>query len=407
MKETQQLAETDHSPGMDVTTTTTDKEKTGTSLVRFACKCCNKNVSHLPKTTKCSDMGSRFLLIGKPGPLTFSERWTVFINTIRQPLVRAILAVADHAASHPRTHIGTVVFLSCGLLAAGIFTNFSVDVDEDVLWTPRGTRPLAHNEWIEDQSGFPLYPRNQAVLIHANGQNVVSIEGIQRAFTALDTLRNTTGFEELCRQSPLVDPDCDIVSVTQFWNHSVDIFQNTVRSHNDLMATLSRKTFPDGTPVDRITVFGLGHFVNNGTTLVSAKSFFMLVRLPQVDDAEAFESDTLDRLLHLKELWETEPNNVFRVETFAQRSFADEFTRAIVNDIPLVPAVFVVMSVFTCVVFFRRDWVYSRSLLGFGAVVCVLLSIMTGYGLLFLIGVPFTSMTQVSSAHAPPHHQYR
>lgn len=35
----------------------------------------------------------------------------------------------------------------------------------------------------------------------------------------------------------------------------------------------------------------------------------------------------------------------------------------------------------------------SRALLGLAGVVSILLSIMTGYGLMFLIGVPFTSMT--------------
>merc|ERR1712232_359347 len=53
------------------------------------------------------------------------------------------------------------------------------------------------------------------------------------------------------------------------------------------------------------------------------------------------------------------------------------------------------MSMFTGLVFFRRNWVHSRVLLGSGAVCSVFLSIMVGYGILFIIGVPFTSMTQV------------
>ena len=70
-------------------------------------------------------------------------------------------------------------------------------------------------------------------------------------------------------------------------------------------------------------------------------------------------------------------------------------TRAIVNDVPLVPLVFVIMSVFCVVVFFRRDRLYSRSMLGFCGVLGVLLSLFTGYGLMFIAGVPLTSMTQV------------
>mmetsp|Transcript_2100 Transcript_2100/g.5182 ORF Transcript_2100/g.5182 Transcript_2100/m.5182 type:complete len:105 (+) Transcript_2100:1283-1597(+) len=53
------------------------------------------------------------------------------------------------------------------------------------------------------------------------------------------------------------------------------------------------------------------------------------------------------------------------------------------------------MSVFTSLFFARGHPIYSRSLLGFSAVVSVLLSIMSGFGLMFCCGVPFTSMSQL------------
>jgi hypothetical protein len=64
----------------------------------------------------------------------------------------------------------------------------------------------------------------------------------------------------------------------------------------------------------------------------------------------------------------------------------DRFERAIVNDVPLVPIVFVVMSVFTNATFWEKDKVRSRSLMGFGAVLAVIVSILSGYGVLFLSG---------------------
>lgn len=51
------------------------------------------------------------------------------------------------------------------------------------------------------------------------------------------------------------------------------------------------------------------------------------------------------------------------------------------------------MSVLCIILFARRDKVLSRSWLGFGAVVTVLLAIMASFGLLFTIGVPFTALT--------------
>jgi len=64
-------------------------------------------------------------------------------------------------------------------------------------------------------------------------------------------------------------------------------------------------------------------------------------------------------------------------------------------DIPLIPLVFVIMSAFAMAVFFRRDRLYSRSFLGFCGVVCVLLSLAAGYGLMFVIGITLTAMTQI------------
>ena len=51
------------------------------------------------------------------------------------------------------------------------------------------------------------------------------------------------------------------------------------------------------------------------------------------------------------------------------------------------------MSVLCIILFARRDKVLSRSWLGFGAVVTVLLAIVASFGFLFICGVPFTSLT--------------
>ena len=57
--------------------------------------------------------------------------------------------------------------------------------------------------------------------------------------------------------------------------------------------------------------------------------------------------------------------------------------------------VFGAMSLFTCIVFYQQDSVSSRCLLGLLAVLSVLLAIMSTYGLLFIIGVPLTALTQI------------
>ena len=53
------------------------------------------------------------------------------------------------------------------------------------------------------------------------------------------------------------------------------------------------------------------------------------------------------------------------------------------------------MAILCIAVFARKDPVFSRAWLGFGAVITVLLALIASFGLLFTIGVPFTNLTPV------------
>jgi hypothetical protein len=332
---------------------------------------------------------------------TFSQRWTDFILHVQRPIKNVLLKITGSAARNPKTHITAVCFISIAVLVTGLFTNFSIDVDQDTLWTPRNSRPLSHANWLENESSFPAEPRICYMLVHSNGNNVLSREGVSRVFEAVDTFRSTFGYDDVCAKSQFkgsLDGNgkvtCTIVAVTKFWNGTASIFADEIQSDGEAGGALSAPVYPDGTPVETQAV--VGKAVRDGSGLLTfAESFVIRIDLPETDEAEDFETDAINRILELNEAWAAEAYTSFRLEIFADRSFSDEFTRAIVTDIPLVPIVFVIMSVFTCFVFFKRDWVFSRSLLGFGAVVSVLLSIMTGYGLVFIFGVPFTSMTQI------------
>lgn len=59
--------------------------------------------------------------------------WTNFVNQIRSPPSRAVRTLAVHSAKYPKSTIAAVVIFSLGIFVLGLFTNFSVDVDEDVL----------------------------------------------------------------------------------------------------------------------------------------------------------------------------------------------------------------------------------------------------------------------------------
>ena len=79
-----------------------------------------------------------------------------------------------------------------------------------------------------------------------------------------------------------------------------------------------------------------------------------------------FEKDAVDRILDLQDKWKAEKDNDFRIEIIVDRSFEDEFGRALTGDLPLIPLVFLLMSVLCIFIFMRWDPVLSRSWLGFG-----------------------------------------
>merc|ERR1712003_326354 len=155
---------------------------------------------------------------------------------------------------------------------------------------------------------------------------------------------------------------------------------------------MSADLYGDGTPVTRDTIYGTP-IVGDDGNLTSVTAYFAIIALPDTDEALEFETEALDVLEKIRDTWSNDPEIGLKLECIAQRSFDDEFERAIVSDLLLVPLVFVAMSIFTCAIFYQN--VNSRCLLGFSAVVSVFLSIMTGFGFMFICGVPFTSMSQI------------
>jgi hypothetical protein len=104
---------------------------------------------------------------------TFSAKWTRAVNAARVPILKALHTITGLSAQNPMTTIATVIILSIGLFVIGLVTNFSVDVDEDVLWTPKDSKPVQHMDWIENESGFPKVPRYFHLFFHQDGGNVL------------------------------------------------------------------------------------------------------------------------------------------------------------------------------------------------------------------------------------------
>ena len=107
------------------------------------------------------------------------------------------------------------------------------------LWVPNPSKVLSHGMWIDDIFPKP-YPIH--VTIHAEGENLLeeAQEGIRRTFTLIDTVRNTTGYDDACKEAILFmmesDMDsvysetCYIDSLIKFWDYSIDTFTTNVTS---------------------------------------------------------------------------------------------------------------------------------------------------------------------------------
>ena len=93
-----------------------------------------------------------------------------------------------------------------------------------------------------------------------------------------------------------------------------------------------------------------------------------------------------NRLFALGDTGAKDPANQYVLELNTNRSYYDELYRGIQDDIPLISTTFVLMGVFCAITLAQYHRIRSQSLLGIGAVVTILLSILTSYGLMFCVG---------------------
>merc|ERR1712151_578627 len=128
----------------------------------------------------------------------------------------------------------------------------------------------------------------------------------------------------------------------------------------------------DGTKLDLDLVFGT-------SDLNAVKGIFSFIYLTldgkDGENTKVVEKDALDRVLQLRDELEADATTNVRIEVLTVRSLNDEFQRAIFEDLYLLPVVLGVMFIFTCFVFYRKNPVQSRSLLGIGSVTTIFLSI--------------------------------
>lgn len=355
--------------------------------------------------------------------------WSHCTNVVHDIIRKFVVVLSGHAARNPIAYVVGLTVLPLTMAGVGLFTNFNVQVDYDVIYAPHGSRPTEHMNWIYNQAGFPEGTRPFTLLLHDQGGNAIGKQGVEQMFQVIDTLRNTAGYADVCSHSSYsmeypngtdMKGACNILGVTRFWYFNQELFLEQAKTDRQVMQAISNHTYPDGVPVNHDFILGQYEWTNETVvynpaldkeivwqtekTITMAKSFLETLLLPDAEGADEFELAAIENLRALQEQWRETAAveerdgleyRTMQLEFFTLVSYNTEFERAIFDDIPLVFLVGVIMVGFTMVVFFKPDRVQSRSLLGISSVHTIAMSLAMAHGLLFIIGIPFTNMNMM------------
>lgn len=326
--------------------------------------------------------------------------WTSCTDVLHRAILVFVVSSAQVSARRPWTVVIGVCTLSVLAMAIGLATNFVVVFDPEEFLIPYGTPIEEQYNWVAatfaDSENIEI-----PIVIHKNGGNVVTVNTTRKVLEVMDAVFATSGYDQVCSQGDYVDiygrTTCWSYSVGRVWDYNISFFDDTIRSDLDVMQMVSHSTFPyGGTPVAHDVLLGNHHEERlNGTSLISyAQSYSMSIELPYKPGVEELEFALIQTLYGLRQEWSQLPDPV-QLEFMAQMSIEMEVESAIRQDLPLIPLVMVIMGNFCSVVFFRRDKTKSRCLLGYGAVITIVCSISTGFGILFIVGVPVSSLLLV------------
>lgn len=367
---------------------------------------------------------------------TCLRKWEEFLNKLKMPLEELLVRTARYSATNPYKIIVCVILLSFSLAVVGLFTNFSIETNNNILWSPSKSITFTQNEWAANPelSGFPVPGRKQLAIMHSNGKDILSVEGMKYAFEAMDVVLNSEGYKELCIEEIEGNyvQKCEIMSPTGFWkNHNKTLFEEMIQSEEDMKKALSQFRFSNGDVVNRALIIGntepelstndiqlfiiknsLGDLGSQAFDLEfqnellaraaeefeleSAQSFLFTWDLPSTGP-EGKLSRELELLLTeefnlLDERWK-EGGSDFSIRFTSRRAGGDELIRGIFKDIPILALAFLMMTLFTMYSLSKCDRIESQTSLGIGAIASIFFAILTGYGLLFIIGIPLTSLT--------------
>jgi Niemann-Pick C1 protein len=220
-------------------------------------------------------------------------------------------------------------------------------------------------------------------------------DSVRKAFDVWEALEGLDGYAAVCQTQ---DYNCPWSSITQFFNNSREVFEDAdFQSNEECLVALSAPFFPNGEFVLTTKIFGYPVYDETTSVLTSAESTFHILGFSpdeKVRDAVVdLETEAVDVLFNVADQWKADGSSPSTImEQFNESAFALEFGKGFLENIPFMIAAFTLMAVFTAVIFFKRDAVESRMAVGVGATVSVTLGMAASFGLMFICGIPMTSI---------------
>lgn len=70
------------------------------------------------------------------------DKWSGLVYHLPAPTLKVVHGLSSAAVRSPKRTISITTSLAFALIILGILTNFTVDTDDDEVWTPQGSRAI-------------------------------------------------------------------------------------------------------------------------------------------------------------------------------------------------------------------------------------------------------------------------
>ena len=297
-----------------------------------------------------------------------------------------------------------ITIFSALLLAIALFQGIHVYEEElsaDKQFTPRGTRAVDEQEWLELPENYGWADRT--VEVYFTGPNMVSQEGLEYMHgywnNAVKGVQGTAKgkvvtYDTQCapyRTSPGCKEPLSVLSLFGYNETAVSTIDPS-----KISSTEWRKLYPTGSDVD---YYLSGVQVDANGVIVHADAARLVFELRHVEQSTSDgDDDPFSREYEIQLAEHTE--DFYRtgaIQAFALTDGQDskQSGDAVSGDVTSLIAGYMLTVVYTCFVLSRPRAKFSHGVLGLASVLSVGMATMSSYGLCWLIGIKFNNVVQV------------